>query len=188
MAELSAVLAARRSIRRYRPDPVPPEVLARVWEGARLAPSWANGQPVTFILIRDQATKNRLAELSAPEEYIRSRHRQQGYWRNPARRALSEAPLVVAAVADPRRSGALWGMDFYLVDAGIVMSHLFLAAQNEGLGTCYVGVYHEALVKEILGVPEPYRVVGLSPLGYPAESPSARPRKELSDLVKEERF
>lgn len=186
--DLWEALRNRRSIRRYRPDPVPPESLERVLEGARLAPTWANGQPLFFVVVREQAKKDRLSELSAPEEYRKSRGDYRGYWQNPAREALRTAPLVLVAVADPRRSGSLWGMDFYLVDTGLVMAQLFLAAHAEGLGTCYVGVYHEEAVKELLGVPEPLRVVGLTPLGYPAEAPGPRPRKPLAELWSEETF
>ena len=65
---------------------------------------------------------------------------------------------------------------------------MMLAAYEQGLGTCWIGHFDEDEVKKILGVPENVRVVALTPLGYPAESPAQRPRKKLEEIVCYERY
>jgi nitroreductase len=91
---------------------------------------------------------------------------------------LRQAPVVVAACADPKRSGSHNGMDYYLVDVGISMEHLVLAATDLGLGTCWIGGFDEPKVKKTLGVPNNMKVVALTPLGYPADE---RPKSESAE-------
>jgi nitroreductase len=68
------------------------------------------------------------------------------------------------------------------------MDHIILAAANEGLGTCWIGAFEEKKVKEILGIPEDVRVVALTPIGYPAEEPKDRGRKEFNEVFVYERY
>ncbi|MDD1758834.1 MAG: nitroreductase family protein, partial [Methanotrichaceae archaeon] len=68
------------------------------------------------------------------------------------------------------------GQYTYPIDVAISIDHMSLEAVNQGLGTCWIGVFYEDQVKEILGVPDKIRVGVMLTLGYPAESPSARPR------------
>jgi nitroreductase len=76
----------------------------------------------------------------------------------------------------------------YLVDIGIVVEHLILAATDRGLGTCWVGAFREDKVKEALGVPENIRVVECIPLGYPAQDPAPRGRKSLEEIFSYNRY
>lgn len=167
--DLYEALAGRRSIRRYREDPVPDEALLRVLNAARIAPSWENRQCWRFIVLRERIVKEKLA-ASLPE-------------RNPCRRAIADAPVVIVLCADPAASGRPDGKDYYLLDAGLAMQQLMLAAHAEGLGTCWVAWFAEAAAREACEVPEPYRIVALTPLGVPARMPSPRPRKEMSEIV-----
>jgi len=166
--ELMEVVRQRRSVRKYRPDPVPQAKLDSVLEAARLAPSWANGQCWTFIVVTDPKVKQALAE--AGNEWI------------------EQAPAIIAACADPKASGTKGDQGYYLLDIGIAMEHLVLAAAEQGLGTCWIGWFDEAKAKKALGVPDGIRVVAATPLGYPDEEPEARPRKSLEEIVRKDRW
>ena len=80
------------------------------------------------------------------------------------------------------------GQYSYSVDLSIATAYMILAAYEQGLGTCWLGAFDENKAKEILGIPKEVRVVALTPLGYPAESPAARPRKSLGEIVCYDRF
>ena len=166
--ELMEVIKKRRSIRKYKPDPVPQESIDYVLEAARLAPSWANTQCWHFIVVTDEEVKNRVAQAG-------------NKW-------IAKAPVLIVGCADPETPGAKGDIPNYLVDMGIVMEHLILAATERGLGTCWVGWFDEAKVKEALGIPENLRVVASTPLGYPDEAPPARSRKSLEEIVSYNRY
>jgi nitroreductase len=157
------IVRNRRSVRKFRPDPVPQAKLDQVLEAARLAPSWANGQCWTFVVVTDAKAKQRLAQ--AGNEWI------------------EQAPAIIAACADPKKSGVKKDQGYYLLDIGIALEHLVLAATDQGLATCWIGWFDEQKAKSALGVPKDVRVVALTPLGYADESPEARPRRSLGEIV-----
>jgi nitroreductase len=168
-------LNERRSVRKYKTDPVPDEKLKRVLEAARVAPSWKNQQCWKFIVIRDNEQKKAVSAC-VPDS-------------NPAKRAVTEtAPVVVVLCADPQGSGNQDNKDFYMLDAGIAMQQLMLAAHAEGLGTCWVGWFEEEIARAACGVPADYRVVALTPLGTPEVLSSKRARKELEEIVFSEKW
>jgi nitroreductase len=74
------------------------------------------------------------------------------------------------------------------VDVTIALEHLILQAQEEGLGTCWIGSFEEQEVKSLLAVPEDVKVLALTPLGYPAEVPGSRGRKSLEEIVSYDSF
>lgn len=78
--------------------------------------------------------------------------------------------------------------EYYLVDAGIAMENLMLAARAEGLGTCWLGEFEESAAKDALGIPGQWRVVGLTPLGWPDQDPKPRPRKALEEIAFREKW
>lgn len=159
----------RRSIRKYQDIPVEWEKVSQVLDAARLAPSWKNTQCWRFLVV--SAADKRMALHDAfPEE-------------NPGKRAIAQAPLAVVVCADPGESGVENGIEYYVADTAIAFEHICLAAHGVGLGTCWMGWYDEAAVKEALGIPEGIRVVGVTPLGYPDQEPKQRPRKELADIA-----
>lgn len=166
--EFMELVRRRRSIRKYRPDPIPQTKVDQILEAARLAPSWANGQCWTFIVVTDPKVKQALAEAG-------------NEW-------LEHAPCIIAACADPSQSGQKKDQDYYLLDIGIAMEHLILAAEGQGMGTCWIGWFDEQKARDALGVPAEARVVALTPLGYPDEEPSARPRKSLSEICRKDRW
>ena len=162
----------RRSVRVYKSDPIPTESLLRVLEAARLAPSGKNLQPWKFIVVQDKELKKKLAKASNAQDFI------------------AEAPLVLVACGFPEECYRSMGryMKSWPVDVTIALEHLILQAQEEGLGTCWIGSFEEVEVKSLLSVPENVRVLALTPLGYPGEIPESRGRKSIEEIVSYDSF
>ncbi|MEW5899487.1 MAG: nitroreductase family protein [Bacillota bacterium] len=167
--DLFEVITRRRSIRRYKATPVEKEKLLAVLEAARLAPTWENKQGWRLLVITAPEQKERLL-AAIPEA-------------NPGKKGIASAPVAVVLCAHPGYSGEREGQKYYLVDCGIALEHLVLAACAQGLGTCWIGVFDEDRIKKDFGIPEPWRVVALTPLGYPDQDPPPRPRKPLREMV-----
>lgn len=173
--EFYDVIKKRQSIRAYKPDPIPGEVLTRILEAFRAAPSWANTQAWEIILVTKPEIKEQL-------QATLSEH-------NPARSAMADAPVLVCAAGITGSSGFRKGQaatgrgDWVMFDMGIATEHLTLAAAAEGLGTVHVGLFDYQKAGEILSVPEDRTVIELIPLGYPAHTPKHVPRKPLEEFV-----
>ena len=183
--EFFEALSTRRSIRRYQERPVEDEKLHAVLNAVRASPSWANQQCWRLVVVRDADTKRGISELSFLESFFAPK----GYKTNPAMKALAQAPVVIVLCADPAESGAIRGQDYYLADCGIAAQSLMLAARAQGLGTVFVGIFQEEPLRDLLGIPESIRVVGLFPLGYPAEEKKEGPkRKPLEGICFNERW
>ena len=183
--EFFEALSTRRSIRKYQERPIEEEKLRAVLDSVRASPSWANQQCWRIVVVKDAATKQGLSELSFLESFFAPK----GYKTNPAMKALAQAPAVLVLCADPTQSGAIRGQDYYLADCGIAAQSLMLAANAQGLGTVFVGIFQEEPLRDLLGIPETIRVVGLFPLGYPAEEKKEGPkRKPLEEICFNERW
>ncbi len=161
------VIQKRRSLRKYKGDRIPEDVLQRVLEAARLAPSGKNYQPWKFIIVQDKELREKLAQASAEQFF------------------MAEAPIIIVACGFPDDSYSRMGryMKSWPVDVTIALEHLILQAVEEGLGTCWIGSFEETEVKAILNIPENVRVLALTPLGYPDETPPYRGRKRLDEIV-----
>ncbi len=166
--EFMNVVSKRRSIRKYKSDPVSQEDIEYIIEAARLAPSWANSQCCKFIVVKDAEVKGKLAEAG-------------NAW-------IAQAPVIIAACADPSKPGTKGDQEYYMLDVGIAMEHLILAAADKGLGTCWIGAFDEDIAKSALGVPDGIRVVASTPLGYPAEDPDPRPRRSMEDVMCSDKY
>jgi len=178
--ETLEAIKTRRSIRKFSDQPVEPEKLQAVLEAVRQAPSWSNLQCWHLVIVENQESRDKISELSFVESFFAT----YGYKTNPAQKALAQAPVVIIACADPVKSGNLHDQQYYLADMGIASENLMLAAHDQGLGTVFVGVYHEEQIKALLGIPDNIKIVGLFPLGYPAGEAKGGPlRKQLSDFV-----
>jgi len=183
--EFFEALSTRRSIRRYQERPVEDEKLRAVLDAVRASPSWANGQCPRLVVVKDAATKQGLGELSFLESFFAPK----GYKSNPAMKALAQAPVVIVLCADPAHSGTVRGQEYYLADCGIAAQSMMLAANAQGLGTVFVGIFQEEPLRDLLGIPENIRVVGLFPLGYPAEGKKEGPkRKPLEEICSYEKW
>jgi nitroreductase len=180
MAEIMDVIKSRRSIRTYQDKPIPDSLLQNVLEAVRWSPSWANTQVWELILVQDAIKKQKLFETLAPN--------------NPAGKAVTHAPVVVALCAKLKSAGYYKGQaatqlgDWFMFDLGIATQSLCLAAYAQGLGTVVVGLFDQKKAAEILGVAEGYELVALIPMGYPAKEASAPKRRELKEFVHYDSF
>lgn len=149
--DLFDVVRTRRSVRTYRSDPIPQEVLTRVLDAARIAPSGSNRQPTRLIVVKDEQTKEKLVSMCHNQAFV------------------AAAPvLIVACGRDIKYDRGEWmGRYAMIVDVAIAVDHLTLAARAEGLGTCWIGSFDNAALKEFFELPEDVDVVALTPLGYP---------------------
>lgn len=172
--DILTLLQNRRSIRRFRGDEITEETLNLLLDAARVAPSWKNMQCWRFIVVRDPEKKMALSE---------SLH--EG---NPAVEAIKQAPVVIVQCADPMASGQIDGKEYYLLDAGIAMQQLMLAAHDLGLGTCWVAWFDEEKARAVCRVPSDYKVVAMTPLGVADREPAARPRRKLEEIVFKEEW
>jgi nitroreductase len=155
--EFTEVITKRRSIRKYKSNPIPEVKLQKLYEALRMAPTGANRQEFNFIFVKDEEKRQRIATEAGHQGFI------------------AEAPVLMVAVCDPDPGKEL--------NVAIAVDHMILAAANEGLGTCWVGWFEREPVKEILGIPESKEAVILVTIGFPDESPNARPRKSIEELI-----
>ena len=164
------VIETRRSVRAYKSDPVPDEVLKKVLNAARIAPSGSNRQPWKFIIIKEPERKKKMIDLCEGQKFV------------------AEAPvLIVACGRNIHYNRGGWMGDYsMIVDVAIAMDHLTLAARAEGLGTCWIGSFDNEGIKKFLNIPEDVNVVALTPLGYPANPDVFQPvrdRKKLEEII-----
>ena len=180
MATIEQVIKDRRSIRRFEKRDVPDELLTKLYEAVRWAPSWANTQCWELVVVRNPETKKVLADTLTPK--------------NPGIPAVKNAPVVAALCAKLKTSGYYKGQiltkfgDWFMYDLGLATQNLCLAAHELGLGSVIVGAFDHDKVKKILEIPHGYEVVSLIPIGYPAKIPSAPQRKKIKEFVHQERF
>lgn len=153
----------RRSIRKYHPKPIPERDLMEILEVARLAPSGANRQPWEIIIIRDQEKKKELVPLCKNQKFI------------------EDCSVFLVGIDDPDQK-------WQRVDLAIAFDHITLAAVEKGLGTCWIGAFDREGIGESLGVPEGRVVTACMTLGFPAEDPEPRHRKESEELFHWERY
>lgn len=178
--DLMEAIKGRRSIRKYKPDPVPEEVYRTLMEAVRWSPSWANTQCWEVIVIKDPSVKSELV-TALPKG-------------NPALSSLTDAPLVLVLCGRKGISGFYKGQmstvkgDWLMFDTGIAMQNVCLAAHSLGLGTVVVGMFDHKKAEMILGVPQDIEVVAMTPLGYPADEGRTPKRKDISEFVFSDRY
>lgn len=167
--EILSAITKRRSVRAYKPDQVPEKVLNRLLEAARLAPSAHNLQNHKVIVVKDESKRQALAQAS------------EHPW-------ISQAPIVIVAIATNTDYIMGGGIPAYIVDTAIAIDHLTLQAAEEGLASCWIGTFNHEKIRGILQIPPEYKIVVLLPVGYADETSAKKPRKELQRLVCWESF
>lgn len=183
--DVMQAITERRSIRKYKPDEVSDDYLNRILEAARWAPSWANSQCWRLVVVRNQATKARLADTLTS--------RRPGK-ENGAAPAVRTAPVVIVACAELGKSGCFDGIpstdkgDWFMFDVALAMQNLTLMAHALGLGTVHVGLFDARKAAGVIGVPDGFAVVEIMPVGYPDEKPEKRLRKSLDEFVYYEEY
>ena len=167
--DVNDAVLTRLTIREYKPDPVPDEVVHKLLEAGRLSPSSQNLQPWHFIVVRDKETIRRLGELATQGPFI------------------GGAPLAIAIATDDTPRAQL--------DAGRALQQMELVAWEEGLGTCFVGIREAAqnqTIKELLGIPDHLVLLTVLPFGYRLHANMGRfgrrNRKSLEQVAHVERF
>ena len=168
-------IKGRRSIRRFEDKPVSHETIEQIVSVASMAPSWKNTQVTRYIAVEGES-KEALAKCTT-------------IWEKNGD-IIRNAPVVIAVCAVKNRSGyerdgsfsTSKGDKWEMYDVGVASEAFCLAAYEAGLGTVILGLYDDN-APEVLGVPEGQELIALIPMGYPAESPEAPRRKEVSELL-----
>jgi 5,6-dimethylbenzimidazole synthase len=191
---------SRRDVRgQFLPDAIPDDVLARILTAAHFAPSVGYMQPWSFVLIRDAAVKQRIhtafAEANAEALQMFEGEKREIY-RELKLEGIVESPVNILITCDRDRAGPvvigrthIKAMDIY--SSVCAVQNLWLAARSEGLGVGWVSIFHQAALKEILGLPEriiPIAYLCLGQVSHFKEKPELeaagwRPRLPLEDLV-----
>jgi len=172
--EFYDVIKTRRSVRSYSSEMPPQEAVDRLMEAVRLSPSGSNRQPWKFILVTDTEKMKKIMVACNNQKF------------------LGEAPVMVVACGQGinyNRGGYMGDMSF-IMDVSIAFTHLILAARAEGLGTCWIGSFENTKIKPILGIPDGWEVVAVSPLGYPRDDAFKETdrRKPLNEVLSKENF
>jgi len=163
--DVKEAIIRRRSIRAFVSKPIPEDVLNRLLDAARMAPSAKNRQEWRFIVVCDAEARKRVVEATNNQLFV------------------GAALVILVFCANEKDYVMRCGQNGGTVDLSIALSYVTLAAVEEGLGTCWVGSFYEDKMKAALGIPDQARVVAITPLGYPAEDPPARGRKSLREVV-----
>jgi nitroreductase len=201
--ELLKVMKARRSIRKFKSDPVPDKYIQELIEAAQLAPSGSNLQPARYFVIKSKEARAKLNECTSLP-------------------FVSQAPVIIVCCADTQAfansgqrfselkdSGAFSGtpldsissddytkrrrvMDeattkaYLSLNVAIAIDHIILRAVDLGLGTCWVMMFDQEKTRKAFDIPERYDIIALLPVGYPDQDPAQRPRLALKELLLKE--
>lgn len=182
-------IKTRRSIRKYKPDPVTDADLQKVLEAAHWAPSWANTQCWRFVVVRDPDIRKQVAGTLMKVQF------GDDWLKNAAADAIVQAPVLIVACAQKGIAGynrdgtpVTDKDDWLLFDVALSIQNLTLAARALGMGTVIVGAFDAEKAAGILDVPDGYSVVTMTPLGYPDHTGQAPPRKALTDITYIDRY
>lgn len=189
--DLHEVLARRRMVRRYRPDPVAREVVERILRAALRAPSAGFSQPHRFIVITDADRRRALADACGEPAAVA---RGLTPWLSVAPVHVlpcAERDAYVRRYAEPDKAASVgpdgWDVPFEWVDGGAALMALLLAVVDEGLGAGFLAV-DPAVVGEVVAVPDGWAPIGLVTVGHPAEDgrpgSQRRPRRALDEVVR----
>jgi nitroreductase len=166
------VVKSRRSYRAYKPELPDQDKIERILEAARLAPTWANMQGMHYIIVKNP-------------------NKVKAVWRAIGQKQkFAEAPMFIVGVISEIGSGTNGsGEKYYPVDFGICFEHLILAATAEGLASCWIGWFDENQLKSELDIPKKFRILGLTPLGYPIKPKGpVQDRNSLDKIVHYDKF
>lgn len=166
--EFEKLIQARYSVRAYKRDPIPDQVLVKVLEAARLAPTAANRQPFRILVVHTDGREEELKRIYGRDWFV-------------------QPPLVIVLCG---LTDKCWvradGKSFCDIDAAIVMDHLILAAADQGLGSCWIGAFDAQAARQILKLPDSVEPIAFTPLGYPTDKPGEKKRKPIVKLVQYE--
>ncbi len=156
--DIKELIQTRHSVRNFLPDPIPSDILNEILEAGRLAPSAQNRQPWRYIVFQDSESIKKLAlncGLIGLSNYF-----------------IRNAPCLIIACADAAKNVHINKQDYYLVDTAISFQQMVLTAWSHGIGSCWLAAFSEKKLRSYLNLPKTWRIVALSPFGYPAEKKS----------------
>ena len=154
-------ILSRRSIRSYKKKEIPTDVLNKILEDGRQAPSAANRQPYHFIVVTDEEIKKKLSK---------------GFFN----RFIKESPVTIVGCAN---TDTFFTGKCSIIDTTIALQNMVIMAWLMGVGSCWIGDFKEDRVKPLLKIPKKWRVVALITFGYPAEQPQSKRKKSMKELV-----
>lgn len=159
-------LLNRRSIRKYRKETIPEDVRNNILEAGRLAPSATNVQPWHFVVITDQEGKDACSFGNF-------------------NRWTSGADFIVVGVY--RKNNPM--MDNYAkMDVTIALQNMVIAGWLQGVGSCWIGAWNDAVLRKVLEIPADCVIVGIIPFGYPDELPITPSKKPLDQIIHKEKW
>lgn len=161
------LILSRRSIRQFKPDSLPREILVKLVDAARLAPSAANLQPLEYVIISGESIRKKVFSCLRWAAYIAPEGNPQ-----PGHEPTAYAVILVNTKI--RDKG-------FERDAGAAAENLILAARDYGIGSCWINSVDRSLLQETLSVPESHIIDSVIALGYPDESPRV---EDMTDSVK----
>jgi nitroreductase len=200
MLTTKEAIEQRRSIRKFKPDPVSDEYINALLDGARLAPSGSNAQPWRFKVVRDKDTKEKLVKTAYDQAFIAEAPvvfvccAEMGGYLDGVVSGLQDLGKI-GAVEDRiveivlNRTGRMMKMNLdqfgqrITFNVAIAIEHIALRALDFGLGTCWIRLIDESAIKLIFGWDDTISVVALLPIGYPDESPAPRKRRTIEEIV-----
>ena len=164
----------RRSVRSYRADPVPEEKITEVVGAAIKAPSAGNVQPFKIVVVMEASGRESLARAAWGQNFV------------------AQAPVAIVFLVDLEEASTRYGargQELYsLLDVGAAIENLMLAAQANGLGTCWVGAFKEEEAARAINAPPGLRPVSIVSLGYASGEPKRRAKKSIDRILVRERF
>ena len=187
----------RRSVRRLKPDPIPDEVIDKVIEAGRWAPSGANSQPWEFLIIKKKELKEQIMALANAdrEANLRLEETRPPELRHPQRQGpnVAEAPVFIMLLGDERTEDTYplvakvnHGRETFISSLADAFLYMHLAAASLGLGSRWVSTvnrpYLQPIIKKMLNIPQHLEIYDMMVLGYPMAQPSprsVRPREEM---------
>jgi len=186
--DLFEAIDSQRAIRRFKPDPVPDELITRLLQAAIKAPSGGARQGWSFIVIRDQETKNKIGELYRTGDRFSNTPELTGQVRRVYGAAqyledhMEDVPVFILACIEANDDGTFSAASIYPA-----VQNILLAARGMGLGSCLTTrqMRFEEDIKQLLNIPEGVATAALLPIGFPAEGVGYGPtrRKALEEVA-----
>jgi nitroreductase len=171
--EVGKCIRERACVREYRQDGISDSDLDYVLESAVQAPSAGNAQDWEFVVVKSAQGRSALAGATEFSQDF-----------------IAQAPVIIVVCSNLKRAKYdSRGRDLYSIqDTAAAAQNMMLAAWDKGLGTCWIGAFREGDVRKALGLPENVRPVAMFPMGYPAGRTRKPGRRNLKEVVHEERF
>lgn len=200
--EFNEVIRSRRSIRRFKSEPISDEQIKELMEAARLAPSGLNLQPWRYVIVKDKAVRESISK-AVPSAHV------------------AQAPLIIVCCMDTKNfestgarvqelheAGAMantsfssyssddffagknidefWIKSNLMLNTAISVEHIVLKAADLGLGSCWIGIFDKDGIKKAIGIDDRYDVFALLPIGYPDQDVKPRPRLSIDEIILKE--